>query len=439
MPRWTLTGPEEKPWSLTGPDINPYNDEGASWSENPRPDWRDAEAVDAAKALGIQTQKPSYRGSILPFQIDESGNRSLAVPDLIYNPATLPGDVYAGKVGTKEEVSDRAAGFVPGSGLRGVRPSVLRRGEPVKTPKVSDELPTTQALKEMGSALYREADEAGLKIAGPSFGRLVAGLTHTVKKEGIDPTLHPGSMAAMRRLIGALPKDMPPGAMSRLTGVSGQKSNKTFTLEEIDTLRKVIGAVRKSKDKDKADDRRIAGIMADRIDEWLSSLGAADVVAGDAVAAAQSIRAARSIWTRMSKAELLDEAMENALDKVGANYTNAGLQTALRQEFKRIKRSKHLFRKFSKQEQAVISSIVRGHSAENYLRWAGKFAPSSPLSTAISIFTGGYGAGLGLPGAFGLMGVGEVAARTSAKMGRKKVDHLNALVRRGYGNIDEGL
>lgn len=422
---------------LFAPDVT-YNDEGSSWSEEPKPDWRDAEVAETAKALGIQAQKPGYRGTILPLQIDESGNRSLAVPDIIHSPATLPGDVYTGKVGTPEEAMDRAAGFVPGSSIRSPRPFAARTAKAPEPVKVPDEVPSTQALKDMATSLYKEADDAGLKITGPSYGRLVAGLTHAVKKEGLDRALHPGSHAAMRRLIGEIPKDVPPGAMSRLTGEKGVTSTKTFTLEEIDTLRKVIGAVRKSKDKDKADDRRIAGIMADRIDEWLGSLGTADVAAGDAMAASKSIRAARSIWTRMSKAELLDEAMERALDRVGANYTNAGLQTALRQEFKRIKNAKHLFRKFSQQEQAVIRSIVRGNSVENYLRWAGKFSPSSPLSTAISIFTGGYGVGMGIPGALGLMGVGEVAARTSARMGQKKVNRLNALVRRGY-DADERL
>lgn len=435
--------PQSRFRGIFGPDdgeatANPYNDEGASWGENPQPDWRDVEAAETAKALGVQTQEQGYRGNILPFQIDEGGRRSFAVPDLIYNPATLPGDVYAGKVGTKGEMADRAAGFVPGSGLRGVRPSIIRRvGD--EAPKVSKELPTTQSLKNMGSALYKEADDAGLRIAAPSYGRLVAGLTHTLKKEGVDPTLHPGATAAIRRLIGEIPKDVPPGAMSKLTGVKGKVSSKAFTLEEIDTLRKVIGAVRRSKDPARADDRRLAGIMADRIDEWLGALGPGDVVAGDAVAASNSIRAARSIWARVKKAELLDEAHERALDKAGANYTNAGLQTALRQEFKRIKNNKALFRSFTKQEQAVITSIVRGASAENLLRWAGKFAPSSPLSTAITIFTGGYGAGLGVPGALALMGAGEVAARTSARMGQKKVNRLNALVRRGYDNVDEGL
>jgi hypothetical protein len=414
---------------------NPYNDEGPSWSEQPAPDWRDAEATANLTAIGGAPAEEGYRGAVLPFKMNAQGQRELAVPSMIQDPATLPGDVYAGNV-NPAAVPDRTLGFA--AAVIGARPMAGKRvaGTPEAAPQPPKELPTTQSLKESASALYREADEAGLAIHGNSYGRLVAEITNKAKGEGLNRRLHPGSFAAIRQLIADVPKDVPAGAMSKITGIGAKPSTKAFSLEEIDTLRKTVGAARRSKSPDLADDRRIAGIVADRIDDWLDNLGTKDIAAGDQDAAVKAIRAARGIVVRVKKSEILDEAMENALDRVGANYTNAGLQTALRQEFKRIKKAKHLFRKFSPQEQSVIQSIVRGASAENILRWAGKFSPTSPLSAVVAMFAGSPG---GVAGQAALMGGGALAAKASAKMGQKKVDQLNALVRRGYESEDSSF
>jgi hypothetical protein len=130
----------------------------------------------------------------------------------------------------------------------------------------------------------------------------------------------------------------------------------------------------------------------------------------------------------MRKAETLDKIHERALNKVGANYSNAGMQTALRQEFKNLANSPKMSR-FTKEEQAVIRRIVRGASGENILRYLGKFAPTSPISAMVSMFVGAPG---GVVGQAALMGAGTVARNASARMGANKVNELNALVRRGY-------
>jgi hypothetical protein len=395
----------------------------------PQEDWRTREAQE--NLFAMQPRDPGdteIRGNILPFSRDVETNKvSLAVPGMLYDPATLPGDVYTGKVDPKT-APGRTLGFAALATpmARGALPKAATPPSPAAKVAANREYPTTNDIKGMSQGFYKEAEDAGVRFTGEGFGRMVAELTPAVKKAGIDPKLTPDSWSAMQRLIREIPRDVKPDAMSPVTGVVPKPSSKTLSWEDMDTLRKVVGVARKSKNDA---DRRIGSIIADRIDEWMGAPKPKDIASGDPLRAANAAKAARGLWTRAKKAELLDRAQENALDAVGANYSNAGMQTALRQQFRAIRKSRD-FNKFDPQEQALIKSIIRGASLENSLRWLGKFAPTSPLAAVISLSVG-HTAG-GPVGAGALMGAGALAARKSASMGAKKVDKLNALVRRGY-------
>jgi hypothetical protein len=325
-------------------------------------------------------------------------------------------------------------------GIRGPKGSVLPNRVPEAPPKVAPnkQYATTEQLKDMSQGLYKEAKDAGVEYTGAGYQRLVAGLRHKMNKEGLRPDLHPDTSHAMDELIKAIPRKpgvVPEPAMSKITGEVARQPRppkQTLDLSKIDTLRRVASKAKQGFDPQKADDRRLAKIMTDRIDDWVSKPMARDIAAGDPAAASSAIKNARGIWQRMRKSETLDKINERALNKVGANYTNAGMQTALRQEFRNLANSPKMSR-FSKEEQALIWRIVRGASGENILRWAGKFAPSSPMSAMVSMFVGAPG---GVVGQAALMGAGTVARNASARMGASKVNELNALVRRGY--TDEG-
>jgi hypothetical protein len=410
----------------------------AKWREAaPQEDWHDAEAKSNLAAM--QPQDPGdteVRGNILPLSRNvETDKLSLAVPGFLQDPATLPGDVYTGRVDPQSnEGGRRALGFaaatLPSNVARGARMRPGAEPAPVSAPKNADVFPT-QSLKDLQQGFYKESADAGMVIKGDSYGQFVRELAQGVKKAGIDKKLTPHSYAAMERLWSEIPRQQARDPMSPVTGIEPKPNTKTFTLEAIDNLRKVVGDARKTKSPELKNDRRVANIIADRIDDWIDSgLQAGDIAAGDPAKAISALKAGRGITVRMKKAEILDEIKESALDRVGANYTNAGMQTAIRQEFKRIRKSDYLFRKFSPQEQTIIKSIIRGASMENGLRYLGKFAPTSPLAAVISLSVG-HTAG-GPVGAAALMGVGAMAAKKSASMGQRKFDQLDALVRRGY-------
>jgi hypothetical protein len=305
-------------------------------------------------------------------------------------------------------------------GVRGPKGSVLPNRVPEAAPKVASntQYATKEQLKDMSQGLYQEAKEAGVEYTSQGYNRLVAGLEHKLASEGVRKDLHPDTFHAITEMIktgksnGAVP------------------GGRNIGLNELDQLRQVASKARRKFGESSNDaDKRLSKIVTDRIDDFINTPGPGAVAAGDPAKAANAIRNGRALWQRMRKAETLDKIHERALNKVGANYSNAGMQTALRQEFRNLANSPK-FSRFSKEEQALVKRIIgRGANMENILRWAGKFAPTSPISAMVSMFVGAPG---GVVGQAALMGAGTVARNASARMGANKVNELNALVRRGY-------
>jgi hypothetical protein len=318
----------------------------------------------------------------------------------------------------------------------GMKPQSVMPGEgPPPSPGIKT-VPTRAEIKDMSREIYKEAEEAGVRITPEAYNRLAYGIRHMAKKEGFASDVHPKAWHAAERIYSdrVVPPKVDP--MSRVTGVTPKEQRRTYSFEDIDMHRRRATDALRGRDERYADDRRLAGKVAERIDEWWNSLEAKDIAGGDIAKAQALVPKARALWGRQAKARILDNIKENALDTVGANYTSAGLQTALRQQFKalnkKIRESDGKYGNFSKEEKALINSLTRGVSLENHLRYFGKLAPTSPMSAIMSMFLG-HTAG-GPVGAAATLAGGAAAAKASAGMQAKKLDQLNALVRRGYAD-----
>lgn len=364
-----------------------------------------------SEALG-----PFYTGQILPFRSNEdTGEVRFAVPHLLndaIDAAALPGEVLSGKADPNDPETQRRAtnlallvsGAKPlSSGVRSARSALpALRAAPKK---VASPAPTTEELGAMARLAYQRAEESGLQVTGGSFGRLAKGIVFKLQKEGLDQDIHPKVSAATRRLI--------------------QSADQPKTLQEIDTLRRVIKAAAASNDPD---ERRLAAIMVDRVDDWLNKLSPKDVRSGDANVAAGSIREARSLWSRMRKSEILDDIFKQAEDAAGANYSQAGLETAVRQRFRSLLSNKKQIRAFTKEEQGAIRRVVRGGPIENVARLVGKMAPRGVISGGFNI---GIGATLGPAAGLTSTVLGEVARRSATRATLRNASRASEVVRRG--------
>ncbi len=164
----------------------------------------------------------------------------------------------------------------------------------------------------------------------------------------------------------------------------------------------------------------------DKIDDFEANLYDADVVSGDA-AAGTAFKEARALNTRLSKARTVQKLFDDAELAVGANYTAAGMDTALRQQFRSLAKNDRKLRGFTGEEKAAVRKVVMGGPLQNALRVLGKFAPNGVVSSlaGIGAFSVAGPGGLALPAA------GIVARQGAAKMGLRNANRVSETVRRG--------
>jgi len=218
-------------------------------------------------------------------------------------------------------------------------------------------------------------------------------------------------------------------AFSRYKG-----SNKT--LEDMDDLRRIARDAASAPDPA---DRRVGMIIRNKIDDFILN---ESPVGGEA--GVEALKEARGYWSRARKGDVFNDLIFNAnLDSAGT-FTGAGVENALRREFKKLAKSND-FRLFAPDEQRAIVSVVEGGPISNSLRLIGKFAPTGSVSATLSTLLAG-GAGYGLAGPFGagaalLPAIGAVNRYGATRATELGVAKASAKVRAGNApsNVQERL
>lgn len=269
------------------------------------------------------------------------------------------------------------------------------------------QVPTKEELGNAASDAYKRAEDSGAVITEDSFGKARDALVADLRKDGLNEKLHPDATAALESI----------------TETKGPVS-----LQQLETLRKIAKDAQGSV---KPADQRMAGKIVDAIDDFSDSLTDKDFHAGSPEAVA-ALKDARDYYSRNRKAEAIDEMVDRAETRAGAHYTQAGMEHALRQEFKTLALNKKRLRLFTPEEQGAIKGIARGGAMENALRNLGKFDPTSGgMAAAISSLLAGGGAAAtgGLSLLLPVAGFG--AKRLATRMTAGKVGQLHELVRSG--------
>jgi hypothetical protein len=339
---------------------------------------------------------------------------------LLYGAGTgaVQGGLYGAGSGEtpQERLAGAGSGAVIGAGLgaaapvavRGIQAAAGGARNAVAGRTVAG--PTVDQLRQQGDAFYTRMEREGVQLAGPAFQRIAQNIAVRARNAGIDPGVHPRVYSALQRL---------------LTDASGPRGSAVPTLRHLDTLRQIMRDAAKD-----PGERRIARIMVDGLDEQLNRLQPRDIAAGNRTAGLAALREGRQLWQRMRKGETIDNLFESARDKVGANYSQAGLHTALRQEFRGLstKIRKGQERGWTNAERAAIQRVVRGGPAENLLRLIGKAAPRGVFSAAPA-FSAGYlfdpitGAAVA--------GAGEIGKRAATAIGVRNAERVGELARAG--------
>lgn len=285
----------------------------------------------------------------------------------------------------------------------GVGMNALTRPKPATAPTAAD-------LKAQGGALYRSLDtpQGQVVLEPAAFNRIANDI---------------GAVAYRARISNASPK-----AMAILKEFENMAAPGVAPdILEIEGLRRQLSALAKSPE---GTERFFAAIMRDKLDDAIASLKPADVIAGDPNTALKTLGDARSLWQRGKKIDLLDDLMEQARNAAKANYTSAGIMTAIRQKFRGLAARKDYKALFSAAERDAIRQIIRGTKTEAVVRFLGKFDPRSPLMTVI---LGGVGFSGNPLLAASIAGAGMLGKEVAGRMAQRSVDRLSDMV--ATGNI----
>lgn len=404
---------------------------------------------------GIEQNNPkpdtmTKRGAILPVGRNEDGSLTMALPGFLEGPRQTIIDLLEGRR-TADQISGREMfelgslfGGAPAGGPAGTGAGIARAAaereaiagapKPAAAPAVAAAAPepvpavsaaapeitppaapaaveaisataTTAELKAAAKSFYKQAEDAGVVVKPEAIRPLATDIFQTISKEGLDPTLHPRATAAMKRI--------------------DDVADQPLTFQTLEILRRVANAAGKGIDKDEG---RIAGIIKDKIDDFMSGLSEKDIVAGDAKVAAEMLPKARDLWSKVAKLEHVENLVERA--KLSApNFSGSGMENALRTEFRALAKNARAMRTFTPQEQKAIKKIAMGTAGSNAARQAGKFAPTGVVSTVLS---GGAGATVGGPvGAVALPAAGYLARRLATAMTERYIKQLETTIRNG--------
>ena len=298
--------------------------------------------------------------------------------------------------GYGETVGAIAGGFAPETTRMLTRPGIPA--------------PTNDQLRAHADAAYQAADNAGVILSPQSLQRLRGSVDTDLANFGYDPALQPGIAPVLDRI--------------------DQAGQQNATLKHVDLIRRVAqNAARDGSPSQRA----AANQIIDHIDNFLENLQPNDVVTGNAPAAVDALSTARSLWSRLRKSEMIDQAFYKAENRAASTGTGGNEENAIRQNIRQILDNPKKARSFSKDERALMERVVRGGPVEYVARILGKFSPlSSTLPAAYTAMTG-IGASLGTTNpVFAIpAGVGLVAKPIAEALARGNVEALSEAVRRG--------
>ena len=271
--------------------------------------------------------------------------------------------------------------------------------------------PTVQELKGQAGQQYKFAEDVGAVFKKNSYNQFANKLESTLAKEGLDKALQPRVFAALERI-----KDT---------------KNSNVTLENMEILRRISQAAGSSAD---ASERRLASIMVDNLDDFVETAQPSQLAKGSSEAVS-ALTDARELWKRAKKTEIIDDLVASAELRAEANFSQSGMENALRRKLVNLADNPKALRAFTKEEQNAIKVAAKGGPVQNVLRLVGKLAPTGIVSGGGSVGLG-YLAG-GPIGAVGLPILGGAARKGAEQLGLRNIEQLRNRLATGNAPIPQ--
>lgn len=242
---------------------------------------------------------------------------------------------------------------------------------------------------------------------GSTLQSLAKSVTQTLAEEKYRPKAHPKTADQLDLLQGEITRPEVGQSFGGLESIRKGLADSAWDAEP------------------ESSDARLANKVLDHFDDWADGLKPEDMVggAGDPQAAMAAFKEGRASWNKMKKAQTIDIMVEKARNNAG-NYSQSGLENALRRQFVQLANNASRMRQFSAGEQAAILRIVRPSLGGRMARGVGKFAIRGPVS-------GGLDMALGPASGMALAGIGEAGRLAATLRMENQIGALSEMVRGG--------
>lgn len=261
--------------------------------------------------------------------------------------------------------------------------------------------PSTEELRQAGSAAYKAVDDLGVTLQPQSVERMGQDAVAMMRQQGMD----------------AGPMSLTPQS-ARLSEVIGETtgSGAPVPFSELELLRRKAGIP--AANMNTPAESNIGSQVIGRIDDYIANLGPDDVAGGDGAALSSAITKAREIWAKRSKSQLIDDAVEASQD-----YLSGGA-SGIRNQFKRILSSPKLSRGFTDAEKALMRRAINGSVPQQLLNLMSGGIGQLATTTLGASFGGVPGA------AAGLLTAG-VTRKMAESLAQKEAAQVRAVVASG--------
>lgn len=209
--------------------------------------------------------------------------------------------------------------------------------------KAANAPPSRAALKGESSALFKAADEAGVRVKPEAFGQAIDDLPTILRENKVisgDVPLSDDIYANTR------------GLLDRLENYRGHE----LTLDNLHILQReaadyVERAVKSADRGNQASDARASMIVSRQVDNFIENLNAEQVLAGQPEEAVKLFKDAKDLWRRQAKMGRIEQIV-NLAERLNEPQI-------IQAEFHKIAQNPTLMRGYSEAEQALIDKIAR--------------------------------------------------------------------------------
>jgi len=245
-----------------------------------------------------------------------------------------------------------------GTTLKRSKGNIAKPSEKQINKAIVESAPQIDQLKDTARAVYKEIDDIGVTIKPGSYKGFIEKIKSGAGKRAVNEKLAPKSSGFIDELN------------SELDNLQGK------TLSDIDELRQIASRATKSVEVGGADELFL-GRMIDEIDDFLDKdpSTAFKGEANKAQGVGKKYKAARNLWGRAKRAEMIDEALERAARR------GSGFENGIRVELEKIVGNKKRSRFFTKDELDSMKQVIKGSNEQNILKMVGRLGFSEGRAT----------------------------------------------------------